>query len=169
MEVGKKIKFYREARGLTQAKLCQMAGISLSSLKKYEAGERGPKPSQLERIASALGVSAEILQDIHPVTDGEFLHYFITLAKTGNIQFHGNCLDDRTYDINSLSFSFNSPLLMRALKEWADKKLIIDHLHEEANNCPDDVTQEYMLQRANEIEQTLELSLIDLKDNIIDE
>ena len=158
---GKKIKYYRELRGFTQLKLTQMAGISLSSLKKYEVGERIPKPAQLQKIASVLQISPSILNDVESDTVGEFAHLFISLAKTGHIQFHGTKDEDGKYNINNLSFSFGSPVLKHFLKEWADGKEIIDHLREEAKNSPDLIAKKLLLDRADEIEQALEFHIMD--------
>ncbi len=161
MNVGRKIKRYREMRGLTQLKLSQLSGVSLSSLKKYEGGERIPKPAQLDKIAGVLGVNSNVLIDIDASVCGPFMHYFLSLSKIGKIQFHGAKGPDGKYDIDSLTFSFDSPVLKHFLKEWADGKEIIDHLRTEAENSPDDVAKNLLLDRADEIEQMLELHLMD--------
>lgn len=161
MNVGRKIKRYREMRGFTQLKLSQLSGVSLSSLKKYEAGERSPKPAQLQKIADMLGINPNVLIDIDASTCGAFMHYFLSLSKMGNIHFHGTKGTDGKYDIDSLTFSFDSPVLKHFLKEWADGKEVIDHLRAEAQNSPDDVAKHLLLNRADEIEQMLELHLMD--------
>lgn len=161
MNVGGKIKRYREIRGLTQLKLSQLSGVSLSSLKKYEADERSPKPAQLKKIAEVLGINPNVLIDIDASTCGAFMHYFLSLAKMGNIQFHGEKGTDGKYDIDSLTFSFDSPVLKYFLKEWADGKEVIDHLRAEAVNSPDEVAKNLLLNRADEIEQMLELHAMD--------
>ena len=86
---------------------------------------------------------------------------FFTMAKLGGIQFHGSKNEDGSYDSDTLSFSFKSPVLKHFLKEWADKKAIIDHLRDEAIKSPDDQVKEYLLHRADEIEQELELRMVD--------
>ena len=59
--LGNRIKFYREMRGLTQKQLSQLVGISLSSIKSYEAGDREPKSAVMQRIADVLDVTTEDL------------------------------------------------------------------------------------------------------------
>jgi transcriptional regulator with XRE-family HTH domain len=49
------LKIRREARGLTQRALAQLAGLSYKTLQLIEARDHDPKLSTLQRIASALG------------------------------------------------------------------------------------------------------------------
>lgn len=161
MTVGEKIKFYREARGMTQEMLAKTAGISLSGLKKYEGNSSVPKPEFLEKVARALNISPLILKDITPETIGEFAHYFFALAEIGDIQIHGS-KDSATGKYNDdLTFSFSSSSLMHYLKEWADGKAIIDGLRQQANESPDEIAKEMLLKRADEIQNALELKIQD--------
>ncbi len=57
MEVGKKIKRFRTAFGLSQKELAQKSGLSEPAIRNYELGNRTPSEKQLEKIAGALGVS----------------------------------------------------------------------------------------------------------------
>ena len=67
--VGKKIRAYREFRGLNQIQLAELSGINVGTIRKYELGLRNPKPEQLERIASALGLNVSIFLDFNiPLT-----------------------------------------------------------------------------------------------------
>ena len=63
--VGKKIRAYREFRGLNQIQLAELSGINVGTIRKYELGLRNPKPEQLERIASALGLNVSIFLDFN--------------------------------------------------------------------------------------------------------
>lgn len=83
------------------------------------------------------------------------------MAKIGEIKSHGSKNEDGSYDIDTLSFSFKSPVLKHFLKEWADKKAIIDHLRDEAINSPDAQVKEFLLRRADEIKNELELRMAD--------
>ena len=161
MTVGEKIKYYRELRRLNQQQLAQLSGVPLDSIKKYETGSRNPKLKPLEKIATALCVSVTAFHDTEVQTVGDVLPYFFTMAKLGEIQFHGSKNEHGTYDVNDLTFSFKSPVLKHFMKEWADKKAIIDHLRDEAEKSPDANAKEYLLHRANEIEQELELRVAD--------
>lgn len=57
MEVGKKIKRFRTAFGLSQKELAQKSGLSEPAIRNYELGNRTPSEKQIEKIAGALGVS----------------------------------------------------------------------------------------------------------------
>lgn len=57
MDVGKKIKRFRTAFGLSQKELAQRAGMSEPAIRNYELGNRTPSEKQLKKIADALGIS----------------------------------------------------------------------------------------------------------------
>ena len=87
--------------------------------------------------------------------------YLFAISKVGKVQFHGNKDADGKFDLNTLTISFDSPVLKHFLKEWADSKVIIDHLRDEAQFSPDETTKAFLLNRADEIEQELELRMVD--------
>lgn len=57
MDLGARIKSIRKERKLTQKELANKAGIATITLQQYERGVREPKLEQIQKIASALGVS----------------------------------------------------------------------------------------------------------------
>ena len=58
--VGKKIRAYREFKGYSQIQLAELSGINVGTIRKYELGIRNPKPDQLEKIATALGLNVSV-------------------------------------------------------------------------------------------------------------
>src|SRR5262245_54053702 len=58
-----RLKELREARGLTLAQLAALFGCHLSTVTRLERGLGRPNRADLERFASALGVSPEELID----------------------------------------------------------------------------------------------------------
>ena len=58
--VGKKIRAFREFRGYNQIQLAELSGINVGTIRKYELGIRNPKPDQLEKIATALGLNVSV-------------------------------------------------------------------------------------------------------------
>ena len=58
--VGSRIRRIRELRGLSQKELATRAGIHEVLMRRYEYGDRNPKPAQLAKIADALCVSESI-------------------------------------------------------------------------------------------------------------
>lgn len=61
MDIGKAILLCRTRRGLSQAKLAERIGCSVSYLSLLENGRRDPPISMIEKIANALQVPPNIL------------------------------------------------------------------------------------------------------------
>lgn len=61
IKLGKRIKYLREERHLTQEKLAEMTGISLDYLGKIEVSINRPGLKTLLKLASALEISMEEL------------------------------------------------------------------------------------------------------------
>ncbi|MBN9622306.1 MAG: helix-turn-helix transcriptional regulator, partial [Actinobacteria bacterium] len=59
--LGEVVTREREALDLSQEDLAHRAGLSTSTIQKYEAGEREPRARALLQLASALEVSADVL------------------------------------------------------------------------------------------------------------
>ena len=64
--------------------------LKVSTIKKYECSIRYPKPDQLQKIATALGISvnAFISNDIESVNDILFL--LMKLERQANLNITGN-------------------------------------------------------------------------------
>ncbi len=63
INIGKKIKFYREKFHLTQEKLAEKAGISLDYLGKIEVNINKPGLKTLIKISNALNIPIKNLFD----------------------------------------------------------------------------------------------------------
>lgn len=61
MNTGELIRFYRKRKHMTQAGLGEATGLSEPAIRNYELGNRTPDRGQLEKIAAALGVTADSL------------------------------------------------------------------------------------------------------------
>jgi transcriptional regulator with XRE-family HTH domain len=57
MEVGKRITFFRERKGITVNKLAYLAGISQSFVREIELGNKKPTIETLSALCDALGIS----------------------------------------------------------------------------------------------------------------
>ena len=161
MTLGEKIRFYRELKKMTQPELSQLSGIPAGTIRKYEINNRKPKSEQRKKIAEALNISSNALDDISFNTIGDAAPYLIELAKKGDIQFYGTLNSDGKYCTDDIKISFSSATLRAFLKEWADKKIIIDKLRIDANNSPDEQVKMYSLKRADELQKEMELSMVD--------
>ena len=60
-ELGKKIKLMRNQKGYTQEKLSELADISQRALSKIEIGENFVTSETLDKLLSALDITAEEL------------------------------------------------------------------------------------------------------------
>lgn len=58
MAISENIKRFRKERGLTQKKLSELCGIAEPTIRRYEAGTLNPKIETVEKLASALGITA---------------------------------------------------------------------------------------------------------------
>ena len=63
MTVGENIRRIRQEHGLIQKHLGELVGAREAYIRAYENGRRNPKPSSLEKIANALAVNPEVLEN----------------------------------------------------------------------------------------------------------
>lgn len=64
MLVGKRVRQFRKAKGLTQQQLGQLAGLYHTTISELERGDTEPHIATLQRIASALNISVtQLLTD----------------------------------------------------------------------------------------------------------
>ncbi len=83
--VGKKIRAYREFRGYSQIQLAELSGINVGTIRKYELGIRNPKPDQLEKIATALGLNVSVFLDFNIETVGDVLSLLFSIDNSVNL------------------------------------------------------------------------------------
>lgn len=62
--LARNLKRYREACGLTQGELGDIAGVRTASISDIEGGKGDPKTSTLSKLARAMGVSLEALHRV---------------------------------------------------------------------------------------------------------
>lgn len=95
MTIGDKIKYCRNKRGISQAKLAELSGADLSAIKRYETNKTNPTPPQGKKLARALGIGAlafsdmyfESLQELE--TYGDLIRLLIIFRKNHIIQIDG--------------------------------------------------------------------------------
>lgn len=66
---------------MTQEDLSKKSDLYVSTIKKYETGERKPKTDQLQKIADALGVSVTVFLDFNINTISDVLSLIIKLDE----------------------------------------------------------------------------------------
>ena len=115
--VGARIRRIRSEKGLSQAELGEMVGLTADRIQKYENGARKPKSDLLKRIAEALQVSTLALVD--PVTTNHFgaLFAMFELESTFNMKIEES--NDNEQPAMRLTTDFRDPLY-EYMKEWHD-------------------------------------------------
>ena len=61
MKFNERLKKYREEKGLTQAQLSELAGITTRQIRNYEGGKARPRLDAAEKIAKALNITTDEL------------------------------------------------------------------------------------------------------------
>lgn len=117
--VGKKIRAYREFRGLNQIQLAELSGINVGTIRKYELGLRNPKPEQLERIASALGLNVSIFLDFNIETVGDVLSLLFAIDDSVNLSLS----ETRNQKI---ILDFDNPMMQDFFKKWCQFKNVYE-------------------------------------------
>lgn len=121
--IGNKIQNYRKLKGMTQAELSKSSGIYLTTIKKYERGERNPKPDQLLKIAEALGISITVFLDFDINTISDVLSIVMKLDEQTPFSITAEIGNDGRYDPNSVSFSFDDIRINEAICSYLECKL----------------------------------------------
>ena len=117
--VGKKIRAYREFMGLNQIQLAELAGINVGTIRKYEIGLRNPKPDQLEKIASALGMNVSIFLDLNIETVGDVLSLLFAIDDAVELELSEINEPDNN---GAIGFSFQNPTLQDFIAKWCQFK-----------------------------------------------
>ena len=61
MSLATNIRLHRKHAGLTQIEFAEKLGVSIATLRRWEAGETAPTGTRIMEIASLLGISADEL------------------------------------------------------------------------------------------------------------
>ena len=84
---GKRFKEIRKKFGYTQDKMAEIAGIEPQSISKIESGKNFPLLSNLDKIATKLGISLEDFFDYkHIETDENMRTEIVEIFDSLNIQ-----------------------------------------------------------------------------------
>jgi len=112
------IKKYRKECGITQEQLCEAAGISISTLKKYETGMRNPKAEQLRKIADALGVSDKVFIPIKVKDRSNLLMTLTQLDQEADLDWDYKFDSEGKLIPETITISFKDHELNRQLAEY---------------------------------------------------
>ena len=117
MQICENIKRLRENRNMTQKELAKLSGISEGMIKQYETNVRTPKQDKINQIASALGVSPEVL--VAPRNNpGEDMHSLFRVFRNckGSFDTEGNL----RFDLKDITLWFEEWKRYQQALEEAD-------------------------------------------------
>lgn len=124
MTVGEKIRAYRTLRGISQKTLGELADINEVTIRKYEAGDRNPKPDQLMKLANALGVSINLFMDFDIETVSDVLSLIFKMDEQLDIDFTGDKNEKGEIDPNTIGIRFKNSHICKQLSKYAYAKLL---------------------------------------------
>ena len=117
--VGKKIRAFREFRGYSQIQLAELSGINVGTIRKYELGIRNPKPDQLEKIATALGLNVSVFLDFNIETVGDVLSILFAIDDSVNLSL------SETSD-QKITMTFDNATMQDFFKKWCQFKNVYE-------------------------------------------
>lgn len=90
MNVGSKIKFYRNKKRFSQTELGELVGLDVGRVRTYESNLRKPKEKQLGKFADVLGCNIEDLKSYNVSDYGELRACLLECLVVGGKEF---CID----------------------------------------------------------------------------
>lgn len=84
MDLGSKIRFFRELKGISQESLATQIGISQQAYQKIESGATKLDIQRAEKIANELDVKLDFLLSFSPA------NYWYNCSMSGNGTFNNN-------------------------------------------------------------------------------
>lgn len=153
--IGKKIRAYREFKGLNQLQLAELSGINVGTIRKYELGIRNPKPDQLEKIASALGLNVSVFFDFKIDTVGDVLSLLFAIDDAVDLS-----LTDATSTIDgehTIGFSFKNSTMQEFLRKWCQFKNVYNKEYQEILEIKDEVKRQEELNKLKTIQEEWKL------------
>jgi transcriptional regulator with XRE-family HTH domain len=126
--IGSKIQKYRKLKDMTQDELSKQSGIYLSTIKKYESGERNPK------IAEALGISVTVFLDYDINTVSDVLSLVMKLNEQSSLKISADKDKDGNYIPSSIHMTFEDSQINEAICSYLNCKQQMDLISYEDND-----------------------------------
>jgi transcriptional regulator with XRE-family HTH domain len=115
MTIGEKIRYQRMAHKMSGEQLSELSGISINTIRKYEAGERKPKPDQLLKISEAFGISINTFLDFDIKTVSDLLSLIFKMDEQLDLQLDADQDSDGAFDANTMRLSFGNETINQKL------------------------------------------------------
>ena len=148
--VGKKIRAFREFRGYSQIQLAELSVINVGTIRKYELGIRNPKPDQLEKIATALGLNVSVFLDFNIETVGDVLSILFAIDDSVNLSL------SETSDQN-IAMTFDNPTMQDFFKKWCQFKNVYEKEKAEILAIEDEDKRQEELDKLNATQEEWKL------------
>ena len=132
MSVGENIRRYRKLRGMTQARLAEVVGLTEGAVRHYESGIRAVKPELLGSIADTLGVSVNALKDYGVENAGDLMSLLVRLEDSFGVV--------PSADGTGLSLNPKAPHASKAataIELWAEKRAQLENGEIDADEYED--------------------------------
>jgi len=127
LTTGEKIKLFRNLKKLSQKTLADLSGMSEIAIRKYEAGDRIPKPEQLKKLEKALGLdegflSSPPLNNLTISTVGDIMSLLFMLEEQGGLIF--SCQKDQNGIVipDTANIRFANIAVNNAIAQWIQYK-----------------------------------------------
>lgn len=150
MTIGERIRRIRIQRGLTQAELGKLIGISDSAVRRYELNLSVPRIDRLKAIANALHVGITVFEDIEMETLCDVKAVLFQLNDKVGITFHGEKDTDGRFKSGTVTLSFDHPQIATFLKDWADMQEVLSGMDNASKKYAENI-QEKVLEETKEM------------------
>lgn len=160
MNIGEKIRMYREYRGYNQIQLAKASGINVGTIRKYELGIRNPKPDQLKKIANGLMLSESVFYDFDISTVGDVASLFFMLDNAIDFEFVGEKINGK-YDADSVCLKFKDGFLKKFMAEWATFKVKTNLIRSEANDVTNSELKTTVIEQADKLYNQYKTKAVD--------
>lgn len=139
-----KIKKYRKEQGMSQEELSSRSGINLSTIKKYETGYRNPKPEQLLKISSALGVSINAFIEFEISTVSDVISLLMRMDEQTDMIWTVEKDNTGNYIPGTISISFKDEQINNALSTYMNYREQKNSDIGTANTTSDELSVDYI-------------------------
>lgn len=153
--IGKKIRTYREFKGLNQLQLAELSGINVGTIRKYELGIRNPKPDQLEKIASALGLNVSVFFDFKIDTVGDVLSLLFAIDDAVDLSLSESI--SITNSDSTIGFKFENPMMQDFLKKWCQFKNVYEKERQDVLEIENTSSRQEALEKLETIQEEWKL------------
>lgn len=113
--IGDRIRKIRKEKGLSQASLGSLVGLSADRIQKYENGARRPKHDLLDKIAEAMGVSPLALMEPTTTSPVETMFALFDLENIFDMEIEK--ITDHQPPVMCLKAEFGSSMY-NYMEEW---------------------------------------------------